>query len=73
MNYPWEPPADFGKVVGQKSHFTIEQWGVGYAINVHRRGKPVETILARTPGEANQIRLKLSGEGLIGFMGGAAT
>ena len=73
MSYPWEPPANFGKVVGQKSHFTIERWGNGFAVSVYRRGKPVETILAKTPGEANQIRMKLSGEGLIGFTGGAKT
>ena len=73
MTKYWEPPADFGKVVGQKSHFTIERWGVGYAINVHRRGKPAETILAKTAGEANRVRMKLSGEGLIGFTGGAKT
>lgn len=73
MSKHWEPPADFGKVVGQKSHFTVERWGVGWAINVHRRGHPVQTIFAKTQGEANQIRMKLSEEGLIGFVGGAKT
>lgn len=53
-------------------HFTIERWGVGWAINVHRTGKRVETILAASPGEVNQLRMRLSDEGLCGFIGKGA-
>jgi hypothetical protein len=60
---PYERPCDSSDVIGQKSHFIIEQW---WATNVHRRGHPVETILCDTPGQVNQHRQKLSAEGLIG-------
>ncbi|MBN7776718.1 hypothetical protein JYP49_05590 [Nitratireductor aquimarinus] len=53
-------------------HFIIERWGVGFAINVHRNGAPVETILAKTPGEVNQLRQKLSDAGLCGYVSGGA-
>lgn len=34
-------------------------------------GLSVETILAKSPGEVNRIRQKLSDEGLCGYVGGA--
>ena len=70
MSKMWEPPADRSKTIGAKSHFVISPWGNGYAVTIRRRGHPLETILVDTAGEANRIRLKLSGEGLIGFMEG---
>lgn len=67
----WEPPAKKDEIVGRKNHFTIERWGRGWAINVHRRGEPLKTILCSTEGEVNRERMRLSGEGLIGYIGGA--
>lgn len=53
-------------------HFVVERWGNGFAINIHRAGEPVETILARTPGQVNQLRQQLSDAGLCGFVSGGA-
>lgn len=53
-------------------HFTIERWGTGWAINIHQTGRPVETILVRTPGEVNRLRQQLSDAGMTGYSGGAA-
>lgn len=53
-------------------HFTVERWGNGWAINVHRVGCPLETILAKSPGEARQLGQKLTDEGLCGFVSGDA-
>lgn len=53
-------------------HFTIERWGNGWAINVHRIGKPLQTILCQSPGEVNRLRLELSDEGLCGYIGKGA-
>lgn len=58
------------EIIGQRSHFIIERWGKGWAINVHRRGKPLETILCTSPGEVNRFRQRLSAAGLIGYVGG---
>lgn len=68
---PFERPADPKEIVGGKSHFTVERWGNGWAINVHRVGCPLETIMCETPGQVNQHRQKLSADGLIGLVGGA--
>ncbi|MBZ9710547.1 hypothetical protein LB543_28010 [Mesorhizobium sp. ESP7-2] len=59
------------EAIGSKSHFLIERWGVGWAINVHRRGQAVQTIMCKTEGELNRERRRLSDEGLIGINGGA--
>ena len=59
------------EAIGTKSHFTFETFGRGYAINVHRRGHPVETILVETEGALNRERRRLSDEGLIGVNPGA--
>lgn len=53
-------------------HFIIERWGNGWAINVHRVGCPLETILAKSPGEVNRLRQKLTDEGLCGYVGRGA-
>ncbi len=53
-------------------HFVVERWGNGFAINIHRVGEPVETILAKSPGEVNQLRQKLSDAGLCGYVSGGA-
>jgi len=60
------------EIIGQKSHFIIERWGNGWAINVKRRGQPLQTILCDTPGELNRERQKISDAGLIGYAGGSA-
>lgn len=60
------------EIIGQKSHFTVERWGKGWAINIKRRGQPLETILCETQGELNRARQRLSDDGLIGYVGGAA-
>ena len=62
---PFERQADAKEVIGAKSHYIVERWGVGWAINVHRRGEPVQTILCKTQGELNRERQKLAG--LIGY------
>lgn len=72
-NKPYERPADPAEIIGGKSHFIVEQWGRGFAITVKRRGQPVETIMCDTAGQVNQHRQKLSGEGLIGYIGGRTT
>lgn len=64
---PFERAADPKEVIGRKSFFTIERFGTGWAINVHRRGQPLETILCKSPGELNQYRQRLSADGLIGY------
>ena len=53
-------------------HFTVERWGRGWAVNIHRIGKPVETVLAQSPGEVNRLRLQLSDDGLTGYVGKGA-
>lgn len=53
-------------------HFVIERWGVGFAVNIHRVGEPVETILAKSPGEARQLGQKLTDEGLCGYVSAGA-
>lgn len=55
----------------KRNHFTVERWGIGYAITVHRQGHMPETILADTLGEANRLRMQYSAEGLIGLNVGA--
>jgi hypothetical protein len=49
-------------------YFVSERWGTGHAINIHRTGCPVETILVGTEGERNRIRLALSDDGLTGYI-----
>lgn len=68
---PYEPPANPTEVVGSKSFYTFEPFGRGFAINIHRRGCAVETVLAQTEGELNRERRRLSDEGLIGINGSA--
>lgn len=63
---PFERPADPKEIVGSKSFFTFQRWGKGYALNVHRAGCPVETIMVETEGDLNRTRSRLSDEGLIG-------
>lgn len=53
-------------------HFVIERWGTGWAVNIHRVGCPVETILAKSPGEVNRIRQRLTDEGMCGYVTGGA-
>ena len=59
------------EAIGSKSYFTFEPFGRGYALNVHRRSHPVETIICESEGKLNQERRRLSDEGLIGINGGA--
>ncbi|SKA28404.1 hypothetical protein [Consotaella salsifontis] len=68
---PFERPCDPKEVIGDKSYFTFEPFGQGFALNVHRRGYPVQTILVKTEGELNRERRRLSDEGLIGLNRGA--
>lgn len=58
--------------IASKSHFVIERWGAGWAVTVHRRGQPPVTTTCMSQGEVNRLRLELSGQGLVGFMGDAA-
>lgn len=53
-------------------YFTVERWGVGWAITAHRPLSAPETILARSPGEANRVRQRLTDEGLCGLIGKGA-
>lgn len=69
---PYERPADPAEIIGRKSYFIFEPWGRGFALNIHRRGHPVETILCETEGELNRLRRRLSDEGLIGINRGAS-
>jgi hypothetical protein len=64
---PFERPADAKEIIGKKSYFSVQAWGNGWAINIHRRGQFVETVMCASPGEVNRIRAKLSDEGLIGI------
>lgn len=59
------------EAIGSKSYFTFERFGRGFAINIHRRGCAVETVLVESEGELNRERRRLSDEGLIGINGGA--
>lgn len=58
------------EAIGSKSYFTFEPFGRG-AINIHRRGCAVETVIVETEGELNRRRRQLSDDGLIGVNGGA--
>jgi hypothetical protein len=64
---PYEPPASATEVVGSKSFYTFERFGRGYALNIHRRGQPAQTVLVETEGELNRERRRLSDEGLVGI------
>ena len=68
---PYEKPADPKEVIGSKSYFTFEPFGRGFALNIHRRGCAVETVIVETEGELNRRRRQLSDDGLIGVNGGA--
>lgn len=58
--------------IGRKSHFIVKQLPDGRAtITVKRRGYLPVTFLCETPAVANRARLKLSLEGLMGFVEGA--
>ena len=59
------------EAIGTKSYFTFEPFGRGFALNIHRRGHPVQTVIVETEGELNRERRRLSDEGLIGINGGA--
>lgn len=59
------------EAIGSKSYFTFEPSGRGYALNIHRRGQPVETVHVETEGALNRERRRLSDEGLIGVNPGA--
>jgi len=54
-----------------EGYFIISRWGTGWAITIRRTGCPLETILCKTPAETNAARLKLSDEGLCGYVGGS--
>lgn len=60
------------EAIGSKSYFTFEPFGRGFALNIHRRGHPVQTVIVETEGQLNRERRRLSDEGLIGINGGAA-
>lgn len=64
---PFEPKADPCEVIGDKSYFTFQELKWGYALDVHRRGFPVETIFCETEGELNRARRRLSDQGFIGI------
>lgn len=53
-------------------HFRIERWGAGWAINIHRVGETVQTIVSKSPGEVNRLRQQLSDAGLCGYVSGGA-
>lgn len=63
---PFERPADLREVVGAKSHFTWETKNGRWIISIHRRGCAEETVICDTPGQFNQMRMRLSDAGLIG-------
>jgi hypothetical protein len=60
------------EAIANKSHFVIAKWGAGWAVTVRRRGQPPETTTCMTQGEVNRMRLDLSNQGLVGFIGGGA-
>jgi len=60
------------EAIASKSHFVVERWGAGWAVTVRRRGQPLVTTTCMTQGEVNRVRLDLSSQGLVGFVGGGA-
>ncbi|MEI9403373.1 hypothetical protein [Mesorhizobium argentiipisi] len=60
------------EAIGTKSYFTYEAFGRGFALNIHRRGQPVESVLVDTEGELNRLRQTLTESGLIGWNARAA-
>ncbi|RWC93613.1 MAG: hypothetical protein EOS32_21070, partial [Mesorhizobium sp.] len=57
---PFERPADAAEIINGKSYFTYRPWGRGFALSVHRRGLPVETIPLDTEAALNRRRRELS-------------
>ena len=52
-----------------KSFFIIRPHiGGGFLIDVARRGRPAHTVFCANFAEANRARLKLSSDGLVGFV-----
>ncbi len=63
----YERPADPAEIVAGKSFFTFQRWGSGFALNIHRRGAQVETVLVHSEAELNRKRRELSDNGLVGI------
>ncbi|RXF73899.1 hypothetical protein [Hansschlegelia zhihuaiae] len=67
------PPFEFNNIrdwldAKAAGYFVVEPWGTGWAIIIHRAGRPMETRLVETPAEANRVRQSLSDEGLCGYV-----
>ncbi|MET4634995.1 hypothetical protein [Kaistia defluvii] len=60
------------EAIANKSHFVIAKRGAGWAVTVRRRGQPPVTSTCLTQGEVNRMRLDLSSQGLVGFIGDTA-
>lgn len=59
-------------LIKPKGVFEIQSAPSGRSvIFVHRPGQPEETIFCISPGHANQVRQKLTDEGLTGLVGDA--
>lgn len=52
-----------------KGVFRIENIGGRSVITIHRPGEPEEVIFCLSPGHANQVRQKLTDEGMTGLVG----
>jgi hypothetical protein len=66
----WAGLADLG-VKARGGFYRIEQTIEGVVITAHRKGEPVESWTCATLGVANQLRQRLTDEGLTGFVEGA--
>lgn len=52
-----------------KGVFRIANAGGRTVITVHRPGEPEEVILCLSPGHANQVRQRLTDQGMTGLVG----
>ena len=61
------------KTIGRrvKNFFLVETVAGRTVITVHRSSAPPEVILCLSPGHANQVRMRLSDQGLPGLVEGA--
>lgn len=58
-------------MIAKKSHYIVARVSPGWALHIFRQGRQPKTIYAATEAEANRARLKLSQDGLVGFIEGA--
>lgn len=69
MTVRFERPVTYQEAVGRKSHFVVvPAHPAGFAVIIRRNGRKEEVIHCETAGEVNRQRLRLSSEGLIGYL-----